>query len=294
MIILLVVAAVLGFELLRGRGTSTQKPKSTSNTDNTAKEIPPKDSAKNKSSVADSIAKTYQSNGFRDAQLKYQRVKIAYKEKWDSIRQLYSAAQLDINTLNIYIRAFKQEQEVEVWGIDKSKRQYVRLKTYKFCKSSGTLGPKRKEGDKQIPEGFYHIDRFNPESKFYLSLGLNYPNKIDKLLGDSTESGNDIFLHGDCQTIGCIPITDTKIKELYVMAVDAKATGQKKIPVTIFPARLTEANFKKLQADYKTQPQLIKFWAGLRRGYQAFEQCKRLPSVTMTPKGEYICKPDCN
>lgn len=100
------------------------------------------------------------------------------------------------------------------------------IKDYQICSLSGELGPKRQQGDLQVPEGFYWIDRFNPASNFYLSLGINYPNQFDRILGKSGELGGDIFIHGGCVTIGCIPITDDKIKELYLIAVEAKSNGQ--------------------------------------------------------------------
>ena len=103
---------------------------------------------------------------------------------------------------------------------------------------SGILGPKRQEDDWQIPEGFYHIDRFQPDSKFYISLGIGYPNTSDKILGVKDNLGCDIFIHGGCATVGCIPITDDQIKELYLVALETQSNSERRIPVHIFPARL--------------------------------------------------------
>jgi murein L,D-transpeptidase YafK len=158
---------------------------------------------------------------------------------------------------------------------------------------SGKLGPKLKAGDNQIPEGFYKIDRYNPQSSYHLSLGLNYPNKLDKKIGDTTDLGKDIFIHGGCQTIGCIPITDDKIKELYVMAIDARVAGQKNIAVSIFPARMTDENFRSLRVQFQDEPKILKLWASMRKGYQFFENCKRLPDINLNGDGEYICKSAC-
>jgi|GEM_PF-296322 len=287
---LLFVACLLAFELFRDKGASRKKNKD-------KEPITLNDSTKNtkdvKMSAADSISKVYAPIAFRQEQLKNERVKNAYKTKGDSILVAYKKANLDVNTLNIYVRAFKKEEVVEVWAKDKNNNAYILLRSYKFCKSSGKLGPKRKAGDNQIPEGFYKIDRFNPQSKFYLSLGLNYPNKIDKKWGDTTGLGSDIFIHGDCQTIGCIPITDEKIKELYIIAIDAKSAGQKTIPVSIFPARMTEENIRSLKVQYQDEPQTLKLWASMKKGYQFFEDCKQLPSIILTDKGEYVCKSSC-
>jgi murein L,D-transpeptidase YafK len=103
-----------------------------------------------------------------------------------------------------------------------SDQEFLHIKTYTVCATSGLIGPKRMQGDLQIPEGFYYIDRFNPYSNFYLSLGINYPNTSDRILGDKNNLGGDIFIHGDCVTIGCLPITDSEIKELYIFCVEAK------------------------------------------------------------------------
>lgn len=290
---LAVVAFVLLIEFIRGGGAFSGKRSTKEKTNKEQKNISPSSDSIKKPTAADSIAKLYSPMVFRDAQLKYPRVKTAYQDKGDSVRALYRKYELDENSLNLYIRAFKKEELIEVWAKDKKKAAFVLLKTYKFCKSSGKLGPKRKKGDNQIPEGFYHIDRFNHQSTFFLSLGLNYPNRSDKILGDTTGLGSDIFIHGDCVTIGCIPITDDKIKELYILAVDAKAGGQKKIPVSIFPTKLTNENFKALQKEFANNKPLLQFWKGLKDGYQAFEQCRKLPNIIITAKGDYICKPDC-
>lgn len=291
LIVLLILVAILGFELLRGRISNRKKGKDkepiTQNPQDTTQ-----NQAKPKQSIEDSISRVYAPAVFKQEQMKEARVKNAYKLKGDSVLKLYKKAGLDINSLNIYLRAFKKEQIVEVWGKDKSKDNFVLVQTYKFCKTSGKLGPKRKAGDDQIPEGFYKIDRFNTQSRFHLSLGLNYPNKVDKKLSDTTDLTNDIFIHGGCSTIGSIPLGDDKIRELYIMAIDAKAGGQTNISVSIFPARMTEENMRSLRVQYQDEPQNIKFWLSIRKGYQYFEDCKRLPSVTLKD-GEYYFKSDC-
>lgn len=82
----------------------------------------------------------------------------------------------------------------------------------------------------QVPECFYNIEIFNPASSYYLSLGINYPNLSDKIKGEKSKLGGDIFIHGSTVTIGCILITDDKIKEVYIYSIYAKENGQNKIP----------------------------------------------------------------
>ncbi len=241
----------------------------------------------------DSISKSYSNLVFKEAQLKYPRVRTAYKEKGEITQKLYEDKKLDIKSLNIYIRVFKQEKELEIWAKDAKMPNFILLKTYPICKMSGKLSPKRKSGDEQVPEGFYKIDRFNPQSSFLLSLGLNYPNKSDRILGDSAKLGGDIFIHGDCKSIGCMAMTDELIKEIYVMAVDARTNGQKTIPVSVFPAKLTKENFANLKKEYADNPVLLKFWENLKKGFDIFEKCKKLPDVTFASNGQYKFVSNC-
>lgn len=190
---------------------------------------------------------SFTNNPFKEEQLKYQRVRQAYKEKESSMLENLENNSIDKNKLRIYLRAFKKEKKIELWAKNSTDKTYKLIKEYKICMTSGSLGPKRKQGDRQIPEGFYHINRFNPYSNFYLSLGLNYPNKSDKILGVKNNLGGDIFIHGSCVTVGCMPITNERIKELYIYCVEAKNSGQETIPVTVFPVELTDSNFTRLK-----------------------------------------------
>lgn len=184
----------------------------------------------------------------------------------------------------LHLRAFKRDKELEVWVKAKEQNEFKHLLTYPICKNSGELGPKRKEGDRQVPEGFYHIDRMNPRSSFHLSMGLNYPNASDKIRGDQAEPGSDIFIHGGCVTVGCIPITNKKIEELYTLVTQAQNNGQAKVPVHVFPARMDKASFL---AHYDASPHQG-FWKELLPVYQYFETHHRLPEVEVSDDGAYV------
>lgn len=227
---------------------------------------------------------------FKDDQMRYQRVRTAYKQKLSDVKQNLNSHDISIESLNVYIRVFKQEGELELWGKGKTDSKFQRLKTFEICDSSGDLGPKRQQGDRQVPEGFYHIDRFNPSSNYYLSMGVNYPNKSDRILGNKTKLGGDIFIHGACVTIGCVPLTDDKIKELYVYCVEAKNAGQKTIPVTFFPARLTEARLSDLIASEKPIPSAKELWSDLSSAYLLLQEKKTLPSIGFLEDGDHIVK----
>jgi murein L,D-transpeptidase YafK len=222
---------------------------------------------------------------FKDAQKKYQRVNTAYQEKESMVKKYFSDKNLNYPGFHLFIRALKKEMKLEAWVKEKDKSNYVLLHTYDFCSTSGTLGPKRKEGDLQIPEGVYHISHFNPLSNFYLSLGINYPNKYDLQMAGQKNPGGAIYIHGNCVTVGCIPITDEKIKELYVLAVEAKNNGQEKIPVHIFPTHLTADQLKKLEKDFASFPSYISFWKNLKSVYDHFEQSGKPGSVVVNTSG---------
>ncbi len=193
---------------------------------------------------------------------------------------------IDLNKdFELFLRAFKLERELEVWVKPKKSKIYQKIITYDFCKFSGELGPKRMEGDLQIPEGLYHIDRFNPQSSFHLSLGINYPNSSDKTLGDKEYPGSDIFIHGGCATIGCIPITNPLIEELYTLASVAKEIEQAKISVHIFPTRMTANKVKAISSKH---PQHQSFWANLQAFYDFFETKKQLPPFSIDDAGRYV------
>ncbi len=234
------------------------------------------------------------SRTFKEDQLRYERVRTALKENESHLKKLFADQGLKYPPDQIFIRIFKQENIVELWAFSKKDGQFHKVTSYPICRRSGRLGPKRRSGDFQVPEGFYHVNRFNPASRFYLSLGINYPNASDRILGVQGSLGGDIFIHGDCVTIGCIPITDDLIKELYLATVEAKSNGQRNIPVHIFPARLNDEGMKKLREIYSERPELILFWESLKPAYDFFENNRKIPGMRVNGKGGYEVRSSVN
>ncbi len=226
---------------------------------------------------------------FKQDQLRFPRVRAAYAEKDDFIKSLLSKHDLEKEDLKLFIRVFKDNEVIEVWASGLNQTSYKKIIEYPFCSSSGDLGPKRVQGDGQIPEGYYYIDRFNPASNFHLSLGINYPNRADRIHGDPYSPGGDIFIHGNCVTIGCIPITDDKIKELYILAVEARNNGLEKIPVHIFPSRLDNVGLNVLNQQFQDN-KLSEFWQNLSEGYMYFKQHRTPPEISISANGNYIIK----
>ena len=229
------------------------------------------------------------SASFIDFQKTFPRTSEALKRKEDTLKQQFQARGLQWPARYLYIRSFKYDSQLEVWVKNTSKEQYRLFKTYKVCALAGTLGPKRMEGDYQVPEGFYYINEFNPRSTYHLSLGLNYPNASDKVLSDSIKPGGDIYIHGSCVTVGCIPVTDQQIEEIYVLAAHAKDQGQDFIPVHIFPVRFSN----KKSVDYlnqmtKTDPDLKVFADRLESVFDHFELTRQLPVIMTNSQGDYV------
>lgn len=225
---------------------------------------------------------------FLTEQKRYERVRTAINEKEDLVINNLKETNIELDQLNIIIIAYKSESEIDIFAKREIEDTYKNLVNYSICSKSGQIGPKRKQGDYQVPEGFYFIDRFNPVSSFYLSLGLNYPNLSDRRKSTATNLGGDIFIHGSCVTIGCLPITDEKIKELYLYAINAKHNGQKKIPVYIFPFRMSDQKFKEFEEKYSNDAELINFWKNIKSGYDKFFKEKTELNISVNNEGDYI------
>ncbi len=226
---------------------------------------------------------------FFEQQLKFPRVQTANREKGKAVSDLLSSKNINTSSFDLFLRAFKQEQKLEVWAKNKSDDAFTLLKTYEFCATTGVLGPKRRSGDRQIPEGFYEVDLFNPQSQYLLSFRINYPNKSDLVFADKLNPGDNIFIHGHCVTIGCIPIGDENIQELYLIAAKAKSAGGK-INVHIFPTIMNDQNYKAINNEFGTDASLLAFWSWLKPGFDAFENSKKLPVVSIEESGKYIVK----
>jgi len=224
-----------------------------------------------------------------DYQKSFQKVSDIFKRKEDTLKKQFAARNLKWPAKYIYVRSFKYDSELEVWVKNTQEEEYKLFKTYKVCALAGTLGPKRIEGDYQVPEGFYYINEFKPNSNYHLSLGLNYPNAADRILADSSQPGGDIYIHGSCVTTGCIPITNPQIEELYIITSHARGMGEDFIPVHIYPVRFTNPkSMAYLDKVMKDDPELKSFEKSIKQVYDYFEVTRQLPIVGVNTKGEYV------
>jgi murein L,D-transpeptidase YafK len=182
----------------------------------------------------------------------------------------------------IFIRIFKESSELEVWV--EADSCFRLFQTYPICSFSGRLGPKRRHGDRQAPEGFYYVSpvRMNPHSRHHLAFDLGYPNAHDRLQG---WTGSALMVHGRCASVGCYAMTNAFIEEIFALADAALRNGQRFFRVHAFPFRMTAEEMER-HRDFGWDA----FWANLREGYLFFEEKRRPPNV-LVRGGRYAFEP---
>lgn len=233
-----------------------------------------------------------EAGGFADKQRRYPRVRAAVENRLAAVEASFRDVGAAWPPRGVYIRGFKTEGQVELWAAPADPADehaaWLLVRSFPVCASSGELGPKRKQGDYQVPEGFYHVSVFNPSSSYHLSLGVSYPNAADRFHSRGRDPGSAIMIHGNCVTIGCLPLQDGPIEDLYLAAMMARDAGQQTIPIHLFPCRLDEESCQeKLTALAVDRPDLADFWAGLRPGYDAFTDTGVPPRVRAVKDGSY-------
>lgn len=225
---------------------------------------------------------------FEQEQLRYPRVREAKSFADSPLRADLEAKGFTQAPVEVYLRAFKAEAFLEVWIRKSASSPFVLFKKYPICALSGELGPKSQQGDRQVPEGMYHINRFNPSSNFYLSLKVSYPNNADRKRSTASALGGDIYIHGSCVSIGCLAMTDPTIKELYWLLVLTKSQAEKRIPCHIFPARFTKTKYEILRLIYREEPKNLQLWEQMFKVYNHFEQNHTLPRINIHADGHYL------
>ena len=159
------------------------------------------------------------------------------------LRPAFERAGLAWPPRNLTLLAFKAEKRLELYASGAEKKPHFVL-SYPILAASGVPGPKLREGDKQVPEGFYRIELLNPNSRYHLSLRVNYPNGDD--IGRAREDGRDlsslggdIMIHGGSASIGCLALGDPAVEELFVLAARA---GLDNVRLIIAPRDFRQGN----------------------------------------------------
>jgi murein L,D-transpeptidase YafK len=177
----------------------------------------------------------------------------------------------------ITMRIIKDEHLLEVWK-QKTNGKYDLIAAYNICAWSGKLGQKKKEGDRQAPEGFYTIGsaQLNPKSKYFLAFDTGYPNAYDRSHG---YSGANLMVHGACSSSGCYSMTDESVEEIFAFARDSLKGGQDKFLLQALPFRMT-AEKMAFYANDANYP----FWEMIKEGYDHFELTRTPPKVDFCEK----------
>jgi murein L,D-transpeptidase YafK len=214
--------------------------------------------------------------------IRYPRVAEAAARTDTLLKELCNLHQLSFPPQQLLIRAFKEEKELELWASDGG--AYHLLKIYPICMLPGKPGPKIRQGDKQVPEGFYVVDTLNPNSDFHLSFRINYPNQADLIRSkDEKDPGGDIYIHGDCISAGCLPVGDDAIEEIFwLLAKHQSGYPKNNIHVHIFPGRMEDDKWIQREGLWSD------FWQQLKSIHDYFNENNILPTITVTQTGEYI------
>ncbi len=184
---------------------------------------------------------------------------------------------------SLFLQIFKEEGELEIYQ-QTANGQFKLFKTYPICKFSGGLGPKKQEGDLKSPEGFYQIDhlQLNPNSRYYRSINLGYPNEYDRNKG---YNGSYLMIHGDCVSVGCYAMTDKSMGEIYQYVEAALQNGQSSIEVSIYPFRMSKANMSRHKNS-----EHYSFWQQLKPAYDYFTETGSPPIISIQ-SGQYLVSP---
>jgi murein L,D-transpeptidase YafK len=128
----------------------------------------------------------------------------------------------------------KEEKQLQIYARFGT-NSFKFIRAYPILAASGVAGPKLREGDRQVPEGIYGIELLNPNSRYHLSLRVNYPNAFDRAQArreSRTNLGGDIMIHGKAVSIGCLAMGNEAAEDLFVLAAE---TGLKNITVILTP-----------------------------------------------------------
>lgn len=172
----------------------------------------------------------------------------------------FVSAAVSYPTERFVIAVFKAERELHLCARDEGGVPRF-VKSYPVLGASGTQGPKLREGDGQVPEGRYRIEALNPNSRFHLSLRIDYPNRFDRARAaeeSRSNLGGNIFIHGGMASVGCLAIGDEAVEELFVLAADAGIDNSR---VLLCPCNLRRA----AQLPQSAPPWVAALYAELER-----------------------------
>src|SRR5215468_3030763 len=137
----------------------------------------------------------------------------------------FAAAGVPYPPARFLLLGLKRERELQLYAAGPG-QPFAFIRSFAVLGASGEIGPKLREGDRQVPEGVYRIEYLNPNSIAHLSLALSYPNPFDRIHAeeegrDSASLGGDIMIHGGAGSVGCLAVGDQAAEDLFVLAADS-------------------------------------------------------------------------
>jgi len=165
----------------------------------------------------------------------------------ERLKPFFEKASISYPPDSITLLAIKDQKLLELWAHQNGKSAFIR--SYPIKAASGDLGPKLREGDRQVPEGIYRLEYLNPNSLYHLSMKLNYPNEFDlkyaKIEGRAAP-GTNIFIHGKAVSIGCLAMGNSAIEELFELTASIGLTN---VDVAIAPSDPRAGDIIQLAVD---------------------------------------------
>lgn len=171
---------------------------------------------------------------------------------------------------HLALLAFKDSQLLELYAKNTKEQAWQLVKIYPIVKASGVPGPKLQEGDKQVPEGIYHSESLNPNSRYHLAIRVNYPNDFDRRMAKAESRANlggDIMIHGSSSSVGCLAMGNEAAEELFVLAAHTASLG---VIIVISPTdfrknAVTEETIAGNKPAWRAE-----LYAGIREALSAF------------------------
>lgn len=183
------------------------------------------------------------------------------------LRPRFEQAGLAFPPKQVAYVAFKDSARMEVYARSQPSEAWRRVLSYPILGMSGKAGPKLREGDLQVPEGLYRAEFLNPNSRFHVSIRLNYPNAFDKaqaLLDGRTGLGSDIMIHGTSSSVGCLAMGNEAAEDLFVLAA---LVGKEQTEIVVAPTDFRRNPLRVPEAGPTWLPAL---YASIQQALQRF------------------------
>lgn len=185
------------------------------------------------------------------------------------LRPQFAAADLRFPAHELAYVAIKDARRLEVYGRMSPDQPWAFVTEYSILAASGGPGPKLREGDRQVPEGIYRAELLNPNSKFHLSIRLDYPNAFDRQMARTdgrSQLGGDIMIHGGASSIGCVAIGNDGAEDLFVLTA---LVGKEQVRIVVSPTDFREPTAHALSSE---PPWIRQLYAQIRTELQQYRR----------------------